>query len=111
MFSTATLAEQKYLKIAKQKDNLLFHILLLMKLDSEENYIIDTENKGVVDEAMALYVEPLSLLEQRRKEYEAMTPQEQEIRNKAAQKLLIEKQKILDEHEDILMGSQDKEPF
>ena len=55
--------------------------------------------------------EPLSLLEQRRKEYEVMTPQEQEIRNKAAQKLLIEKQKILDEHEDILMGSQDKEPF
>jgi hypothetical protein len=56
MFSTTTLTEQKYLKIAKQKDNLLFHILLLMKHDSEENYIIDKENKGVVDEATALYV-------------------------------------------------------
>ncbi len=58
MFSTATLAEQKYLKIAKQKDNLLFHILLLMKLDTEDNYTIDKKDKGVVDEAIALYVEP-----------------------------------------------------
>jgi hypothetical protein len=58
VFSNATLEEQKYLKIVKQKDNLLFHILLLMKLDSEENYVIYAKDKGVVDEAMALYVEP-----------------------------------------------------
>jgi hypothetical protein len=58
MFSNATLEEQKYLKIVKQKNNLLFHILLLMKLDSEENYVIYAKDKGVVDEAMALYVEP-----------------------------------------------------
>ncbi len=58
MFSAATVEEQKYLKIVKQKDNLLFHILLLMKHDSEENYVIYAKDKGVVDEAMALYVEP-----------------------------------------------------
>jgi hypothetical protein len=58
MFSEATIAEQQYLKIIRQKDNLLFHILLLMKLDSEDNYTIDKKDKGVVDEAMALYVEP-----------------------------------------------------
>ncbi len=60
MFSAATVEEQEYLKIVRQKDNLLFHILILMKLDSEDNYIIDKKNKGVVDEAMALYVEPLT---------------------------------------------------
>ena len=58
MFSEATIAEQQYLKIIRQKDNLLFHILLLIKLDSEDNYTIDKKDKGVVDEAMALYVEP-----------------------------------------------------
>ena len=58
MFSAATVEEQKYLKIVKQKDNLLFHILLLMKHDSEENYVIYAKDKGVIDEAMALYVEP-----------------------------------------------------
>ena len=61
MFSEATIAEQQYLKIIRQKDNLLFHILLLMKLDSEDNYTIDKKDKGVVDEAMALYVEPSTL--------------------------------------------------
>jgi hypothetical protein len=117
MFSAATVEEQKYLKMARQKDNLLFHILLLMNHDSEKNYIIDAKHKGVIDEAMALYVEPstsktLSLIEQRRQEYEAMTPQEKEIRNKAEQKLAMEYYKMLPEnHLDILMGSQDNEPF
>jgi hypothetical protein len=57
MFSKATISEQKYLKIVKQKDNLLFHILLLMQHDSEKNYIIDAKHTDVINEAMGLYVE------------------------------------------------------
>ena len=69
-------------------------------------FSMNTSNKQPVSS------EPLSLLEQRRKEYEAMTPQEKEIRNKAVQKRLMEYQKMLPEdHLDIFMGSQDNEPF
>jgi hypothetical protein len=46
---------KKHLKILKQKDNLLFHVLLLMSLDSEGNYCIAKKDADVIEEAMHLY--------------------------------------------------------
>lgn len=54
-----TVPTEKYIKVLKQKDDLLFHILILMSDDSEGNYIIDRKHKGVIDEAMGLYVPEL----------------------------------------------------
>jgi hypothetical protein len=51
-----SLPSKKYIKVLKQKDDLLFHILILMSDDSEGNYIIDRKHKGVIDKAMVLYV-------------------------------------------------------
>ena len=48
--------KKKYVKILKQKDDLLFHLLLLMCLDEEGNYIIYKKDFHVVEEAMGLYV-------------------------------------------------------
>ena len=46
---------KKYIKLLKQKDNLLFHILLLMRVDEEGDYIIAKKDSHVVEEAMGLY--------------------------------------------------------
>ena len=50
-----TVFRKKYIKILKQKDNLLFHILLLMYLDEAGNYVIFKKDAHVVEEAMDLY--------------------------------------------------------
>ena len=50
-----TVFRKKYIKILKQKDDLLFHILLLMYLDEEGNYVIFKKDAHVVEEASALY--------------------------------------------------------
>ena len=46
---------EKYIKLLKQKDNLLFHILLLMRVDEDGDYIIAKKHSHVVVEAMGLY--------------------------------------------------------
>lgn len=46
---------EKYIKLLKQKDNLLFHILLLMRVDEDGDYIIAKKDAHVVVEAMGLY--------------------------------------------------------
>ena len=46
---------EKYIKLLKQKDNLLFHILLLMRVDEDGDYIIAKKDAHVVEEAMGLY--------------------------------------------------------
>ena len=46
---------EKYIKLLKQKDNLLFHILLLMRVDEEGDYIIAKKDSHVLEEAMGLY--------------------------------------------------------
>ena len=50
-----TVPTEKYIKLLKQKDNLLFHILLLMRVDEEGDYIIAKKDAHVVEEAMGLY--------------------------------------------------------
>jgi hypothetical protein len=51
-----TFAPKKYLKVLRKKDNILFHLLLLMTLDGEGNYVINKQNGEVIEEAMGLYV-------------------------------------------------------
>jgi hypothetical protein len=51
-----TVFRKKYIKILKQKDDLLFHILLLMHVDEEGNYTIFEKDIHVIKEAMCLYV-------------------------------------------------------
>ena len=46
---------EKYIKLLKQKDNMLFHILLLMRVDEDGDYIIAKKDAHVVEEAMGLY--------------------------------------------------------
>ena len=46
---------EKYIKLLKQKDNMLFHILLLMRVDEDGDYIIAKKDAHVVVEAMDLY--------------------------------------------------------
>ena len=46
---------KKYIKLLKQKDNMLFHILLLMRVDEDGDYIIAKKDSHVVVEAMDLY--------------------------------------------------------
>ena len=46
---------EKYIKLLKQKDNMLFHILLLMRVDEDGDYIIAKKDSHVVVEAMDLY--------------------------------------------------------
>ena len=50
-----TVPSEKYIKLLKQKDNLLFHILLLMRVDEDGDYIIAKKDSHVVVEAMDLY--------------------------------------------------------
>jgi hypothetical protein len=56
MLGKAVFSRKKYIKLLKQKDDLLFHILLLMYLDEEGNYIIYENEAHIVKEAMSLYM-------------------------------------------------------
>lgn len=53
--SDKTIFTEKYIKLLKRKDNLLFHILLLMRVDEDGDYIIAKKDSHVVVEAMDLY--------------------------------------------------------